>query len=100
MNLGGCTYCFTQREGHPLPGPRCHSKDTVRPVRDPCVPSGRRGAPCVVLQARRTAQSLPLHYLEVPHQETESSDSPSWERCMKVDVPPAPTPRQQGKWRG
>lgn len=91
MNFGGCSSCFTQREGHPPPGPRCHSKDTVRPVRDPCVPSGRRGA--TVLQARRTPQPLPLHCLEVPHQETESTDSPTRERCMKVDVSPAPTPR-------
>lgn len=84
---------------HPTPWPLAQDliARIVRSVRDPCVPSGPWGAQCAVLQAPRTPEPLPLHYLEVPHLETESTDRPSQERCLKVHTPPAPTPRQQAK---
>lgn len=68
---------------HPHPPPP--AQDLIarigRSVRDPCVPSGPWGARCAVLQAPRTPEPLALHYLEVSHLETESTDRPSQERC-------------------
>lgn len=106
MNLGGCMHCFLKypkggagTPPRPHPTPWSPAQDLiariVRSVRDPCVPSGPWGARCAVLQAPRTPEPLPLHYLEVPRLETDSTDRPSQERCLKVHTPPAPSPRQQ-----
>ena len=93
MNLGGCTHCFLKYpEGGAGTSPPTHAphppppaQDLIarigRSVRDPCVPSGPWGARCAVLQAPRTPEPLALHYLEVSHLETESTDRPSQERC-------------------
>lgn len=80
---------------HPTPWPLAQDliARIVRSVRDPCVPSGPWGARCAVLQAPRTPEPLPLHYLEVPHLETESTDRPSQERCP---LPPVLGSRQSG----